>query len=86
MCSLEDLEADAPSLGVTGRFRVTVGAGISGKGGLRCFCAAGQVVLNKDNVRNCVQRLGPKRFARWLADNQVELAAFRGWLERRPSI
>jgi hypothetical protein len=86
VCMLEDLEADAPKLGVTGRLRVTVGAGIGGRGGLRCFCDAGQVVLCKDNVLICIDRLGRERFAKWLADNQVELAEFQSWLERQPSI
>lgn len=86
MCRLEDLEADATKLGVTGRIRVTVGAGIGGRGGLRCFCDAGQVVLCKDNMLICIDRLGRERFAKWLADNGVELSEFQGWLERHPSI
>lgn len=86
VCLLEDLEADAPTLGVTGRLRVTVGAGIGGKGGLRCFCDAGQVVLCKDNVLICIDRLGRERFAKWLTDNGVELGEFQDWLDHQPSI
>jgi hypothetical protein len=86
VCRLEDLEADAAKLGVTGRIRVTVGAGIGGRGGLRCFCDAGHVVLCKDNVLICIDRLGREWFARWLADNNAELGEFQGWLDRQPSI
>jgi hypothetical protein len=86
VCRLEDLEADAAKLGVTGRLRVTVGAGIGGRGGLRCFCDAGHVVLCKDNVLICIDRLGRERFARWLTDNGVELGEFQDWFDHQFSI
>src|SRR5262245_7954741 len=48
-CLIDDLEADAPTLGISGRVRVTLGAGVGGKGGLQVFCDGGHVVLIKDN-------------------------------------
>lgn len=83
-CRIEDLEADAREHGISGRLSVTLGAGVGGKGGMRAFCDGGQVVPCKDNVLNCISRLGRERFARWLADAGVELAAFQGWLNRLP--
>jgi len=85
-CPIDGLEAAVIERGFTGRVRVTLGAGIGGRGGLNAFCAGAQVVLCKDNVLNCVTRLGPERFQQWLQAAGVSLADFQAWLQRQQSI
>ena len=86
VCRIDDLDAEAPRLGISGRLALTLGKGVGGKGGMKLFLDGGQVVPCQNNAKVCIDRLGRERLAAWLADNGVSVEQFKTWFKRQPAI
>ena len=84
-CSKQDVENDAVAAGLPGRTSVQLGAGIGGKCGLMLLISNSEILCCKDNVINCVKRLGAGRFAKFLADNELTEEQFDEWFSKLPS-
>jgi hypothetical protein len=84
-CSIKELEADAAGR-ISGRLALILGAGASGRGGMRVIRdRGGHLVLCRDNVFNLLRHLGEWGFKQRLADENVDFADFEAWLDKLPS-
>lgn len=82
---LDKLEAANPL--VSGRWRLTAGAGVAGKGGLRLIRQGTVVKAWRDNVINCADRLRKldvSALERWVKSVGLTPESFAAWVGTLP--
>ncbi|MHB8864399.1 MAG: hypothetical protein ACYC6N_18505 [Pirellulaceae bacterium] len=85
-CSEADVEADAVAAGMKGRTELQLSCGLGGKGGLLLLRDKKNVLLCRDNILNCITRLGAARFDAWLAKEGISEEEFGAWFQKLPSV